>query len=412
MTELDIVVVDGGLVLADADGRPPRVASLADVQDQTGLVTTILEPLEPSVVVLELHSGTPTAPYRFVAPDRIRHPLVRPYLSRRPSPVPWFRPGWLAEAVAWIDAVRPGRTGDVEQVQNWSMSSVLRVPYADRTLYFKAVQPLVAREPLVIEAVAAEHPDSVPQIVVSDRDRGWWLSADFGGSWVPPAERSGVLRTLAAIQRSFAKDTDALAAAGCPVLDADALAARVPALMAREQLWIEPGRAAPPGRTLSAAERLRWADFAVDLSDRCAELGELDLPLTLVHGDFHPNNAVRRGDGGFVLFDWSFAAVSYPLLDLGSWLHEEGSEAVAAQHLSAYAQGWGEARIRTAWRAARPVAALMELLKFVDLADAVGADHAFDFEPMAYAWVRRLVAAVDGADAGRIGFTPPPGSAL
>ena len=413
MTEFDVIVPDRGLILVDAQGRPPRVSAVRPRRPARAGPGSDRARDHPARTARTGRRG-PGTPHGyahrrlpFAEPDRVRHPLVRPYLARRPSSTPWFRPGWLADAIGWVDTARPGRTGPVEQVQSWSMSCVLRVPYADGNAYFKAVQSLATREPGIIKAIAGELPSAVPEVLAHDPARGWWLSADFGGTagpYLSPADRAGALTTLATVQSTFAKDTGAFAVAGCPVLDADALSARVPALMAREELWIDPGRAAPPGRTLPSGDRLRWADFALDLQDQCAELGDLGLPLTVAHGDFHPNNTVRR-DGGFLLYDWSFAAISYPLLDLASWLHEETSETVAAQHVSAYARGWSDTRTRAAWRVARPVAALTELLKFVDLADAVGPDHAFDFEPMAYAWVRRLVAAVEGADAGRIGYS-------
>ena len=118
-----------------------------------------------------------------------------------------------------------------------------------------------------------------------------------------------------------------------------------------------------------ANDRARRGDLGLRLQDACADLDDHDLPLTLVHGDFHLNNVARVGQR-FTLFDWSFAAVSHPLLDLATWLGP-GDDPTPA--LAAYGEPWrrivSPATMRAAWPAARTVAALVELIKFVDLAD-------------------------------------------
>ena len=47
-------------------------------------------------------------------------------------------------------------------------------------------------------------------------------------------------------------------------------------------------------------------------------LAVVGLPETLVHGDFHVFNVIeRRGEP--VIIDWSDAAISHPLLEIGPW---------------------------------------------------------------------------------------------
>ncbi len=70
--------------------------------------------------------------------------------------------------------------------------------------------------------------------------------------------------------------------------------------------------------------------------------------------DFHPGNVVVRDDG-ILLRDWSFATVP-------------------------------QDRMRNAWRVAKPLAAVVELMKLIELADLVGPDHDFNWLPMTYGW--------------------------
>ncbi|MBB5869384.1 aminoglycoside/choline kinase family phosphotransferase [Allocatelliglobosispora scoriae] len=388
------------LLRIDADWAPTNAAMPRALAAETGVDSFLLEPLDETAFVLTpVGRVAPLDGYAWVDADKVDHPglrnwLARPDDDRRPA---WFRAGWLETAVTWIDealAVRDlVRIGPVEQVQHWSMSCVLRVPVPQGFLFFKAVLPHLAHEPQVISRIAAIRPGSAPQVLAHDAAQGWWLAADFGGtagSLLDPATRTGALVALADLQQATIDIVDEL---DCPVVTLDDLAARVPALMRRADLWAFPGRAAPVGATLSTEERLRWAEFGLRLQDQCAELADLDLPLTLTHGDFHIDN-VARTDDGFVLYDWSFAAVSHPFFDLASWLHQETEES-AAQHVKVYLDRWrghgSPTALRSAWQATRPVAALAELLKFVDLADRVGPDYEFQYLPMAYAWVRRLL---------------------
>ncbi|MFC5824170.1 hypothetical protein [Nonomuraea insulae] len=101
------------------------------------------------------------------------------------------------------------------------------------------------------------------------------------------------------------------------------------------------------------------------------------------------------------LHDWSFATVTNPLFDLASWLHD-ASEPDAATYLDAYFCAWADAlapeRMRDAWRVAKPLAAVVEMMKLIELADIVGPDHDFNWLPMTYGWGRRLLNAATDPD--------------
>lgn len=82
-------------------------------------------------------------------------------------------------------------------------------------------------------------------------------------------------------------------------------------------------------------------------------------------------------------------AVTNPLFDLASWLLD-ASEPDAAGHLDACFAAWSgtvpQERMRNAWRVAKPLAAVVELMKLIELADLVGPDHDFNWLPMTYGW--------------------------
>ncbi|RGC69340.1 Phosphotransferase enzyme family protein [Micromonospora sp. MW-13] len=388
-----------------ASSWPPPSSQLpAAVAAATGVAVALLDPLDATVFVAEPLGGEPTGGYAWFDARAFGAGTVRDWLDR-PAPgtrPPWFRPGWYAGAVDWIDAVLAQRgerrTGPVAQIRHWTTSCVLCAPTSAGRVFLKAGLPHLAHEPQLVGHLARSWPDAVPEVLAHSPDHGWWLSADFGAQ-PPVRDAAGALRMLARIQVGTVDRTGPLRELGCPTVTLDDLAGRVPALLRRAELWQPSG----------APDRGQLTRVGMWLQDRCAELDDVDLPLSLVHGDFHQHNAASR-PAGPLLFDWSFAAVSHPLLDLGGWLHAVG-EADARRHVAAYLEGWRRFAppgvLLEAWRVARPVAALFELVKFADLAERMGPAYEFDYLPMAFLWARRVRDAFAGRDGQLTGWPGP-----
>ncbi|MFI6263562.1 phosphotransferase [Micromonospora sp. NPDC051006] len=383
---------------------PPSSQLPAAIAAETGLRVALLEPLDSTLFVAEPLDGEPSPGYAWHDVAAFDGGPVRAWW-RRPAPEqtpPWYRAGWLAAATDWCDTALAERgvrrTGPAAQIRHWTTSTVLRVPTTGGAVFLKASLPHLAAEARVVTELARWWPRAVPEVLAHSSAHGWWLSADFGAQ--PPArDGSAALRTLARMQTASIERTDSLRAAGAPLSTLDDLAARVPTLTRRGELW-DAARA--------GADRAALTGVAMWLQDRCAELDEFELPLTLAHGDLHPGNVADRADGP-LLFDWSFARVAHPLLDLGGWLHAV-PEPLARRQVGAYLDGWrhlaAPAELREAWQVAKPVAALAELAKFADLIDATPG-YEFDYLPMAGRWARRILDAVAGRDAHLTGWLDP-----
>lgn len=105
---------------------------------------------------------------------------VSPLIDPRRSP--WARSGWFASATAWIEAaiVEQGitQTGQVEQLRNWSISSVLVAPTSAGRVYFKAAAnlPLFVNEPALAQTLSELFPRQVPAPIKIDRVQRWMLT--------------------------------------------------------------------------------------------------------------------------------------------------------------------------------------------------------------------------------------------
>ena len=118
----------------------------------------------------------------------------------------WTSPEFVERAHEWIDArlaeVGQERTGDVEQphVEEWS--TVMRVPVATGTVWFKANHGPLRHEAALTALLATRAPDRVPALLALDAQSGWMLMADAGRR----------LREVVSEERSLERWHDVLAA--------------------------------------------------------------------------------------------------------------------------------------------------------------------------------------------------------
>jgi hypothetical protein len=265
--------------------RAPFLRAFEVVRNEEGRISTALYEFdaprsEPrgSWIAIEEVPG--------LVPAEIRDGAERWVAEQHGAPVPperapWARPGWLAEAEAWIaasvDLVEPPRLHE-----QWVLSSVLRAATADGIVYFKAAFSIYRHEPVVTAALGREHPGRVPAVLAVEPERGWLLMRELQGDVLGTLDRTrwpdaGPL--LREIHEAWSSRADEVLALG------------------------------------GQDRRLEPADVPEELHGDLDALDDLGLPDTLAHGDFHPWNVVT-GPDGLVLADWSDACLTHPLFDL------------------------------------------------------------------------------------------------
>jgi hypothetical protein len=225
----------------------------------------------------------------------------------------WSHPDWYEQACSWIDdglraSGRPSATL-VEQCRHWGISAVMRVEHPAGIAWFKAAFPPFRQEAPITEYLDARAPGSVAPVIAASSEHGWLLLDDVGDETFEarPADNASAVERLVALQRRFVGRGDELVAVGAPERRFSGLADDLRETLAeptvRAQMTVEPAR---------AEQLLAWVEGTA------AEVSGLEIPDTLVHGDFHPGN-VALVDGTAVIFDWTDAAISNPFLDVVTW---------------------------------------------------------------------------------------------
>ncbi|HLN59927.1 MAG TPA: hypothetical protein VK464_00115 [Symbiobacteriaceae bacterium] len=233
---------------------------------------------------------------------------------------PWAKPGWFSDVVTWIDdqlgCRSIQRTGPVEQVKNWSVSCLLKLPTSVGELWFKAVPVFFPGEVGVTATLAAEFPAQMPRLVAVDRERGWMLMHAFEGGLLRDeldVERwEDALRAYAGMQVWSVDRVDDLLAAGCNDRRFPVMFAQFEQLLADDEFL---------GAALRPEEVVRLRDLLPELKALAAGLEATGIPCTLEHGDLHCRNV----SSSLRFFDWSDACVAHPFFSLDYFLAPRGA---------------------------------------------------------------------------------------
>lgn len=353
-------------------------------------------PPHPALGALPTYGGTVTYAAELLAADAplpLEPPYDRPTEPTRDGRRPvWARPGGLAEIVRFADrqltALGRNRSGPMQQVRCWNLSSILRLPTAGGPVWCKSVPPFFAHEgPALAWLQTIAPPGLVPRILGHDDATATVLIDDVPGADLYDADDAtlaAIVERLVDLQWRTRDRVGELLALGAPDWRADALLPAFRRLVSRADVMAE----------LTAAESRALLDVVDRLPDRLAELAGCGFPDTLVHGDCHSGN--WRSDGSsLVLIDWGDVGVGHPLLDaaaLGNHLTEHGKVSGVMGKLVA---AWQE-RLRgcapgRALELIAPVSALRQALVYRTILDGIEpAEHVYHRADVGE-WLRRAI---------------------
>jgi hypothetical protein len=291
---------------------------------------------------------------------------------------PWNRLGWFAATRDRIAEVLGTRVTSLRQVKHWSISAIAAAETGRGEFWWKQVPAFMAHEARLTQWLSSRHPGVVPDVVAVGDD--WSLCRPFPEAAPSSAPTECPYGVLAALQLEAAAEVEQLLARSCPDRRSEAMAADLAALAERRDL-LEP----------DTADELRAQLPRV--RDDLAALAAGPVPASLVHGDLHRGNWLRRADGGWFLFDWTDGCVGHPFLDLGVLPRED--VAVREARLGAYLAPWreavGAAATDRTLALALPLAAAFQAVSYQRIVDGVGSADADEWRPVVTSYVRRLL---------------------
>jgi hypothetical protein len=246
----------------------------------------------------------------------ILHALNRLSTETQPK-APFGHLGWFKEVTTWLqNTLTPLElhwSGCFQQLHASDSFSLLRFETNSHAVWFKAVGYPNTREFPITQVLAQLFPTYLTKIVATRPDWNAWLAREVEGAQLTdsskPAQWCSVASTLAQLQIQSIGRTRQILDAGARDLRTSALAALVdPCFEAMNQLMKEQTKASP--RALSECE---LSALASQLKNALSDLQQLDIPDTLGHLDFNPNNIIVS-ENRCVFLDWAEAYVGPPFL--------------------------------------------------------------------------------------------------
>jgi len=248
----------------------------------------------------------------------------------------WSRPGWLSQASPWMkeQMLLAGYAdpADPEIYQVWGVSVVLSAASPSGTVYLKCSGDRFRTEPTVTQALSEHSPGLLPHVLATEAERGWMLMQDMGGKPLgehPQTLWGQGLDALQQLQGQWVGRTQELLELGAEDRPLTTLTS-----------WVEntTDDADLMGR-LTSDEQRTWSAALPTMVESCRELDRRGPGPTLVHGDFHPWNAVVI-DGGVCVFDWTDASVTHPFLDLVTFIGRSDDAVVRQELVRRYLTKW------------------------------------------------------------------------
>jgi hypothetical protein len=252
--------------------------------------------------------------------------------ARRKLPAlraPWERRGWFRQAHEWIDghleALGLQLVKPVEQFKAaWSNSCLLLVPTDRGELFFKAAYDKPPGEAALTLALAEVWPRHTVEVLASDVQRNWMLTADLGErllEGMPDRFYEGAARSFATLQLQSLDSMDRWTGLGCTrmgLVEMVGFLDSIPEMSAE----LSGGKNA-----LDEAELERLLHSLPALKAKSEELMGFSLPLTLHQQDFRAGNVYVRGDD-YVFLDWADTMISHPFLSASRMMQEIGLRAI------------------------------------------------------------------------------------
>jgi Phosphotransferase enzyme family len=345
----------------------------ADPDDPSGMGGSV-------TYVAELHGPEPR---ELTNADLANHAGA---LDEHPLRLPWARPAGPALELAWaqrsLAACGREQCGPPQQIRTWNLSSIWSIPTTAGPVWLKSVPPFFAHEGRIIEWLAEP---VVPPILAAADGRA--LMADIAGVDhydAPLATLERAVGAMVAIQQRVSERTDELLALGLPDWRWPALRALIDDVVDRHR------------HELEQHERDALAELQAGFDDRGAAIDACGLPMTLVHGDFHPGN-LRGDDARLTILDWGDCGVGHPLLDVAAMVERlDGGQRDLL--VAAWANDWLE------WRPASdpiramaligPIAALRAAIIYRGFLDRIEPSERCYHERDPARWLRRAAAIV------------------
>ncbi len=316
---------------------------------------------------------------------------------------PWESIGWHDEVCEWIAAhlAALGCTPQTPIIQqrSWGLSCTMKVGTDRGDVYFKATPPFMSHEGRAMQAVAEQCPQLLPPPLAVDSERGWLLMPDYGSAMLHEcqdiARWEDALRLFSRSQVEQVEHIGKWFSLNIPDRRLVRMVEMTDPLIASCERMLSGGDSG-----LSQSELSALRSISMPLKLMCAQLAQIGLPHTLVHGDLGGNIIIS--DKGYTFFDWTDICISHPFFEMSTISAAYFDESVirgipdADMRLrNAYLEAWTKYApmevLVNAFEASKPLGALHQAMTYMWILTNIAPDSRRELEGGLLYWIRTLL---------------------
>ncbi len=243
------------------------------------------------------------------------------------------RIGWADEARAWVETEthrRISTKGDIEQFSAGARCALVRFHTDDgSTFWLKAVSGPHRHECAVTTLLSILGTEYLPRFIAAKPEWNAWLMSGEGiamaelpaGSLDLAVLLENAVRSMAELQIRTIGHREALLRCGAFDQNVQMLAANSQELFA----YLEEAMSLQTSTRVARLTKDRLREIRSIFVAVCHRLIELNLPVTILHGDVNPENIVVQ-EGNCKFIDWAEAYLGNPFITLQHMLLMSQSE--------------------------------------------------------------------------------------
>jgi hypothetical protein len=265
------------------------------------------------------------------------------------KPGPFAKAGWIDELTEWMQpqmsALRLSLTGNLKQLNASPFFSLIRFETNAAPVWFKAVGEPNLHEYQITLGLVACHPEYLPRIITTKPEWHGWVMEEVQGTnlnnSVDLEEWRIAVSSLASLQIDLIGRSDWLLEIGCKDRRLSKILDEIDPFLEVMVEVMQRQHKTPP----EILTRPKLMKLGRTLKDACHRLKSVEIPDSLLHGDFNPGNVRITSDHRCSFLDWAEGYVGPPFITFEHLLanlqrvHPEHS-AWEEPLRNAYAEAW------------------------------------------------------------------------
>ena len=234
------------------------------------------------------------------------------YNDNKNTKIRWFKKGWFKEAEDWVLNVCRANNFEInrnfQQVRYHELSCIFNIVTDKGIFYYKESAPYNLKEGYITSLYNKILPSNTPKVIALDENRKCFLIEELKGNLFFECKDKNkweqAFKIISNSHKHFFDQNKKLLEAGINNHTFDEIISSLNHII---PYYLS-------NCILDEEIAIKWKQSENKIINCIDKIKQLNIPDTLIHGDFHPGNIVDCNDK-IMIFDFGLSSVAHPFLD-------------------------------------------------------------------------------------------------